>query len=122
VRKNIRDAGNLLPLMPAEFQILLALADQDQHGLGIMNEVLERTDGAMRLWPGMLYGSLKLMTEQGLILETAAPAEAESGGGRPRYYRITDDGRGALVAEVKRLSAFVDAARAKNLLDDVDRA
>ena len=104
------------------FQILLALADQDQHGLGIMNEVLERTDGAMRLWPGMLYGSLKRMTEQGLILETAAPAEAESGGGRPRYYRITDDGRGALIAEVKRLSAFVDAARAKRLLDDVDRA
>ena len=56
------------------FQILLALADRDLHGLQIMDEVGERTDGEMHLWPGMLYGSLKRMLELGLVVETEAPA------------------------------------------------
>ena len=103
-------------LPPHWFQILLALADQDRHGLGIMNDVLERTDGRMRLWPAMLYRNLGRLADQGLLAEVDAPPGAEVGGGRPRYYRITPLGRRACAAEAERLAAFVATARAKKLL------
>jgi DNA-binding PadR family transcriptional regulator len=103
------------PLKPHGFHILLSLADQDLHGLEIMEEVSERTGGDVHLWPGMLYGSLKQMSEEGLIEETDPPDDAEPGGGRPRYYRITEKGRGVLSAEVARLSSYVAAALAKNV-------
>jgi len=104
-------------LKPHWFQILLALGDHDLHGLEIMNEVLERTDGQMHLWPGQLYGSMKQLADGGFVVEVQPPAEAEHGGGRPRYYSITDEGRRVLVDEVKRLARFVDAARSKNLVN-----
>jgi len=104
------------PLKPQWFHILLSLADRDLHGLEIMEEVSDRTKGDVHLWPGMLYGSLKLMSEEGLIEETDPPDDADPGGGRPRYYRITEKGRGALSAEVARLSSYVAAALAKNVL------
>ncbi|UCD23101.1 MAG: helix-turn-helix transcriptional regulator [Gemmatimonadota bacterium] len=104
------------PLKPHWFQILLALADRDLHGLQIMEEVSERTEGAMHLWPGMLYGSLKAMAEEGLVAETSMPASEQVAGGRPRYYGITKHGRKVLIDDVRRLSNYVSAARAKNLL------
>jgi DNA-binding PadR family transcriptional regulator len=103
-------------LPPHWFQILLALADHDLHGLGIMNEVLARTDGRMRLWPGMLYRNLGRLALEGLVLEVDAPKDAETGGGRPRFYRITPAGRRACAAEAKRLAGFVEAARQKKLI------
>jgi DNA-binding PadR family transcriptional regulator len=105
---------NALP--PHWFQILLALADEDRHGLGIMNDVLERTGGGMKLWPGMLYRNLAKLVDNGLLVEVDAPAGAEAGGGRPRYYHITAAGRRACAAEAQRLAGFVDAARRKKLL------
>jgi DNA-binding PadR family transcriptional regulator len=107
-------------LRPHWFQILLALADHDLHGLQIMNEVGERTDGEMHLWPGMLYGSLKGMLDSGLVVETEPPENAQAGGGRPRYYSITEEGRERLKAEVQRLSGYLEAARAKNLFQGSD--
>jgi len=104
------------PLAAHWFQILLALAGRDLHGLGIMNEVLERTGGRMRLWPGMLYRNLARLADERLVVEVAAPADAEPGGGRPRYYRLTPLGRRACAAEAERLAAFVDAAREKKLI------
>lgn len=93
------------------FHILLCLADGDQHGYGIMQEVLERTGGQVRLWPATLYGSLKRLVDEGLI---------EPIGGRPgddderrRYYRLTADGRRELTGEIARLETLVRAARAK---------
>lgn len=109
-----RDA--LTPLPPHWFQILLAVADQDRHGLGIMNEVLARTAGTMKLWPGMLYRNLAKLVDAGLLVEVDAPADANSGGGRPRFYRISAAGRRACAAEAERLARFVDAARRKKLL------
>lgn len=103
------------PLKPHWFHILLSLADQELHGLEIMEEVGERTEGEIHLWPGMLYGSLKQMNEEGLIEETDPPDDADPGGGRPRYYRITEKGRGVLSLEVARLSGYVAAALAKNV-------
>jgi DNA-binding PadR family transcriptional regulator len=106
-----------LPALPPHwFQILLALADQDRHGLGIMSEVLERTGGRMKLWPGMLYRNLARLADEGLVVEIETPPGAESGGGRPRFYRITALGRRACAAEAGRLAGFVDAARRKKLL------
>jgi DNA-binding PadR family transcriptional regulator len=104
------------PLPPHWFQILLALADRDLHGLGVMHEVLERTGGHMRLWPGMLYRNLERLLTQGLVVEIEPPPTAEPGGGRPRYFRITPAGRRACAAEAQRLAGFVAVARQKKLL------
>lgn len=98
------------------FHILLALADQDLHGLAITREVFDRTGGRQHLWPGMLYGALKQMTAKGLVVETEAPPDAATGGGKPRFYRITPIGKRSCAAEAERLSRIVDAARAKRLL------
>ena len=95
------------------FQILLALADRDLHGLGIMNDVLERTAGGMRLWPAMLYRNLQKLTDAGLIVEVPAPTPLA---GSPRYFRLTGTGRRECAAEARRLLSFVDAARDKRLL------
>jgi len=105
------------PTLPAHwFQILLSLADGDLHGLGITKDVFARTDGRMNLWPGMLYGALRKMTDQGLVTEAEAPADFMSGGGRPRFYRITPMGKRTCAAEAARFERFVNAAREKRLL------
>lgn len=106
-------AADVTALKPQWFQILLALADRDLHGYAIMSDVLERTSGRMRLWPGMLYGSLKRLTEGGLIREVQAPADAPVDQMERRFYRITPAGKRALAAETERLAAYVDAAKAR---------
>lgn len=103
--------------LPAHwFQILLALADGERHGLAITKDVFARTEGDMQLWPGMLYGALKKMSDKGFVVGVDAPAGFESGGGKPRFYRLTPAGRRACSAEAARLSRFVEAARDKRLL------
>ena len=100
-------------MAPHWFQILLALADHDLHGLAITKEVFERTGGEMQLWPGMLYGALRKMTTEGFVVETKAPPGFESGGGKPRFYRITALGRRTGAAEAERGATVVEAARAE---------
>jgi len=115
--------SNDVPALPAHwFQILLALADHDLHGLAITKEVFERTGGRMQLWPGMLYGALKKMNDLGFVSETDAPDRFTSGGGRPRHYRLTASGRRACAAEAERLARFVEAARDKRLIKPVPGA
>lgn len=104
------------PLEPHWFQILLAVADRDLHGLGIMNDVLERTGGRMRLWPGMLYRALGRLADMNLVVEIEPPEGAAAAGGRPRFFRITPAGRRACAAEAERLAGFVEVARRKKLL------
>lgn len=104
-------------LKPQWFQILLALADHDLHGYGIRNEVLERTGGRMKLWPATLYGSLKRLTERGLIREVEGPAGDEDDGRDRRFYALTPAGRGALAEEARRLASYVAAARAKEVFE-----
>lgn len=106
----------MIALPPHWFQILLAVADEDLHGLAIMNEVLERTGGAMKLWPGMLYRNLARLVDEGLLVEVEAPPDAGTGGGRPRFYHLTPLGRRACAAEAQRLAGFVETARRKKLL------
>jgi DNA-binding PadR family transcriptional regulator len=105
-----------VPLEPHWFQILLALADRDLHGLAIMNDVLERTAGRMRLWPGMLYRALGRLADMSLVTEIEPPDGSATAGGRPRFFRITAAGRRACAAEAERLAGFVEVARQKKLL------
>jgi DNA-binding PadR family transcriptional regulator len=105
-----------LPLPPHWFQILLALADEPRHGLGITKDVFDRTGGQMHLWPGMLYGTLRKMTAARFVEDTEAPSDYTSGGGRPRFYRITAMGRRACADEAKRLARYVAVARQKRLI------
>jgi DNA-binding PadR family transcriptional regulator len=106
--------GDIAPLKSNWFHILLCLAGGEQHGYAIMQEVLERTEGKVRLWPATLYGALRRMMEDGLIEEGAEQASQESSGGdRRRCYRLTGAGRRSLEAEIQRLEDLVRAARAK---------
>jgi DNA-binding PadR family transcriptional regulator len=105
-----------LPLTPAMFHILLALADKERHGYDIMREVDERTEGKMRLGPGTLYGSIKRMLGDGLIEELDERPDPALDDERRRYYRLTDLGRRVAVAEAERLERLVKSARTKRLL------
>jgi DNA-binding PadR family transcriptional regulator len=102
-------------LKPRWFQILLALASNDLHGLAIMKAVLDQTQGHMRLWPAMLYGSLKQMTEAGLIEEREDDGATDAD--RRRFYGITDSGRQALSAEVDRLAGYIRLAEERQVAD-----
>ena len=106
---------SFLPLKPHWFHVLLSLADQEQHGYGIMQEVLERTDGKVRLWPSTLYGTLKRLIEADLIAESAARPAREQDDPRRRYYRLTALGRRVLAAESERLEELVRVIRAKRV-------
>lgn len=101
-------------LKPQWFQILLAIADGEKHGLAIMTEVLDNTGGRMRLWPAMLYGSLKDMSEQGLITETDGPPDS-SDIDRRRFYKITAAGRSALQTELSQLRDYISLAKRKRV-------
>lgn len=116
MKKVERDADSLLPLTPAMFHILLALADRERHGYHIMQEVLARTEGKMRLGPGTLYGSIKRMLADGLIEESDERPDPLLDDERRRYYRLTDFGYRVAGAEAERLAQLVKAARAKRLL------
>lgn len=107
---------DFLPLTPAMFHILLALADRERHGYDIMREVDERTEGKVRLGPGTLYGSIKRMLGDGLVEELDERPDPELDDERRRYYRLTDLGYRVAVAEAERLAHLVKSARIKKLL------
>lgn len=106
------EAEALLPLPEATFHILLAVADGDRHGYGIIQDVAARTDGALKLGAGTLYRSIQRMLEQGLIVETAQRPAPEQDDERRRYYRITPFGRQVARAETARLQRLLTLARA----------
>ena len=112
----------LLPLTPPVFHILLALADEERHGYGIMQDVARQTDDALQMGPGTLYGCLKRMLAAGLIEESEERPDPALDDQRRRYYRLTARGRGAAVNEAERLEALVRAARGKALLKRPQRA
>jgi DNA-binding PadR family transcriptional regulator len=97
---------DFLPLKPHWFHILLCLAGQNQHGYAIMQEVLDRTGGKVRLWPATLYGTLKRLIDADLIEEAPGRPSSEDDE-RRRYYRMTRLGRRVLAAESQRLEDLV---------------
>ena len=111
-----RNPDEFLPLTPAMFHILLALADRDRHGYEIMREVAERTEGKVRVGPGTLYGSIKRMLNDDLIEELDERPDPELDDERRRYYRLSKFGRRVAIAEAERLAQLVKAARSKKLL------
>ena len=102
-----------LPLKSNWFHILLSLVGGEQHGYGIMQDVLERSDGKVRLWPATLYGSLKRLIEEGLIAESAERPAPEFDDARRRYYRLTPLGQRVLDLESDRLKELVRVLHAK---------
>ena len=110
------DPEKLLPLTSSVFHILLALSDGDLHGYGIMQEVSEHTGGQIRLGPGTLYGAIKRLRSNGLIVEVDERPDPELDDERRRYYRLTDFGQQVLKAEAQRISKLVSVAQQKRLL------
>jgi len=96
--------------------ILITLADGESHGYAIMQDVAARTDGALRLGPGTLYGSIKRMLHDGLIEELDERPDPDQDDARRRYYRITARGRKAAGEEIGRLAKLVRQARATGLV------
>lgn len=109
------DVNALLPLPPATFHILVALADDDRHGYAIMLDVAERTGGTLKLSAGTLYRSIQRMLEQGLISEVRHRPAREDDDERRRYYRITTFGTAVARAEARRLADMLKLARARGL-------
>src|SRR6195256_194841 len=102
-----------LPLKTQWFHIMLSLAGGEQHGYGIMQEVLQRTTGKVRLWPATLYGTIKRLIEAELIEESDGRPAPELDDARRRYYRLTVLGSRVLDAECERLQELVRAIQTK---------
>jgi DNA-binding PadR family transcriptional regulator len=109
------DIDAQLPLPPATFHILMALADDTRHGYAIIQDVAARTEGDIQLSAGTLYRSIQRMLDAGLIAEQRkrpAPALDDE---RRRYYAITPFGRAVARAELSRLTRLVRLAKARGL-------
>lgn len=103
------------PLPSAAFQILVALADEDRHGYGIMRQVEEQSGGRVRLGPGTLYSSVQSLLEEGLIEEVASRTSSTAQDERRRYYRITSSGRKLARSEADRLADLLRIARSRKI-------
>lgn len=111
-----QNPDTMLPLTPAVFHILLALADGEKHGYGIMKEIAQRTEGSVRMGPGTLYGSIGRMLASGLIEVSAERPDAEMDDERRRYYRLSQFGLRVAQAEARRLTQLLRVAQAKQVL------
>ena len=107
---------SFLPLNRDTFHILVSLADRARHGYAVMQDVRERTDGALRLSPSSLYAAIRRLLMQGLIEELTERPDPEHDDERRRYYRLTRQGRSVAVAEARRLERLLLDARATGLL------
>jgi DNA-binding PadR family transcriptional regulator len=107
------DPQKFLPLKAHWFHIMVSLAGGEQHGYGIMQDVLNRTTGKVRLWPATLYGSIKRLIEADLIEESDERPAPELDDARRRYYRLTGLGKRVLDAECERLQELVRSIRVK---------
>jgi DNA-binding PadR family transcriptional regulator len=114
-----RGVDRLLPLKPKVLHVLLAVADGPRHGYGIMQEVAERTEGQVRLWPAALYALLRDLEKSDLIVESDHRPAADEDDERRRYFALTPHGKRVLDAEVRRLEVIVHHARASRALRKV---
>jgi DNA-binding PadR family transcriptional regulator len=103
------DPRHHLPLKPVDLELLVALADEDRHGYGLVQAISARTGGLIELDPGNLYRVIKRMLDEGLVAEAGQRNASDTGGERRRYYRMTPLGGRVLAAELERLRALVNA-------------
>ena len=104
------------PLTAAMFNVLLSLADSEKHGYAILKEVEEHTAGEVQLSTGTLYGIIKRLLAEGLIVESRNRPAADEDDQRRRYYRLTEEGRRVAVAEAVRMEKLIARARTKRLI------
>lgn len=110
---------SFLPLTPAVFHVLLALADGERHGYTIMREITESTGGGIKMGPGTLYGTIKRLLAVGLVEESDERPDPKMDDERRRYYRLTDLGQNVATAETQRYAKLVREARGKKLIGKV---
>jgi DNA-binding PadR family transcriptional regulator len=115
-KRDARDPEQLLPLTPAEFEVLIALADGDKHGYAILKEVARRTGGEVRLGVATLYALLRRLVGEGLLEESNVRPALALDDERRRYFRLTDFGRKVAGAEAARMEKVLAMARAKHLI------
>jgi DNA-binding PadR family transcriptional regulator len=106
------DPNRYLPLSPHQFHILLALTDRERHGYAIIQDIEQRTDGALRLGTGTLYTAVARLVELELIGEASRASAAHE---RRRYYRLLPLGRAVLRAETARLESLVRHAHSRGI-------
>lgn len=109
------DPKHFLPLKPADFLLLLALVEEEQHGYALARELAERSDGAIRLEPGNLYRIIKRLVDEGLVDVAARRPVSELDDERRRYYRITSLGARVAAQEVRRLRALLSSSAVRAL-------
>src|SRR5499426_749588 len=109
------DIDSLLPLPPATFHILIAVADESRHGYAIIQDISARTNGELQMSAGTLYRSIQRMQEQGLIVESKRRPDPLEDDERRRYYELTALGTAVARAEAKRLADLVKLARARGI-------
>ena len=117
-----RDPADLLPLTSPVFHVLVALADEERHGYAIIKKVAQLTDGNVRLSTGTLYGIIKRLLGEGLIVESSRRPAAAVDDERRRYYRLSEFGRRVVVAEAERLEHMLAVARATRLRGELGPA
>jgi DNA-binding PadR family transcriptional regulator len=120
--RQLTDPRSFLPLTPLAFQVLLALADIERHGYGIIREVDERTDGLVKIRTGTLYTMLQRLLDERLLEESDRRPAADEDDERRRYYRLTALGREVLQAEARRLESLIGDARRKHVLGRTTKA
>ena len=116
------EPGEMPPLTPAVFHVLLALADGERHGYAIMQEVAESTSGRIKMGPGTLYGTIKRLLEARMIEESDERPDPDLDDERRRYYRLTALGQRAVRAEALRYAEMAEVARRKRLIGKPARA
>ena len=105
-------------MRPIEFQILLSLAAGERHGYAIIQDIEERSNGALRVETGTLYRAIQRLLEGELVMATEPRSDAGSDDERRRYYAITPAGKRAAADEARRMASLVDAARAARLIPE----
>src|SRR3954470_2284193 len=111
-----RDPGDCLPLTPAMFEVLIALADGEKHGYAVLKEVARRTGGRITLSPGTLYAIVRRFVQEGVVAESDERPDPALDDERRRYYRLTDFGRSVAMAEARRMETALGMARSKSLI------
>ena len=112
-------SGEELPVLKRiEFLVLLVLADGENHGYRIVQEMADRTQGRVRVLPGNLYAVLRRLSKEGLVAEVASRSVPDLADQRRRYYEITSYGRRALAAEAEFLRALVQAASDQDVIPE----
>lgn len=112
-----RTAEEHTPLKPVVFHVLLALAEEDLHGYGVVKSIRERSGGRIQLETGAFYRHLKKLLDQELVEESEERPEGVDAR-RGAYYRLTDLGGEVLAAESARLSDLVATTRALGILPE----